>query len=198
MRGPLRWALNCGAQNRGEAPSPSLRSTSPRTRGEVKKRSPSRDAPSHPSFAFTLQESPSQSPPSKKGGRRSADKRIHRSPPRRRKTKPASVCGAHRRLPRNARDQSGGALAFRRPTAVMRRGFYPSTRLGPRFLELPDANGRTLSGASAASTSQSGHAPDGTMPRTARRRSVWLRFRGPLSLHFRKYPRERSLRERDG
>jgi hypothetical protein len=25
MRGPLRWAQSCGAQNRGEAPSPSLR-----------------------------------------------------------------------------------------------------------------------------------------------------------------------------
>jgi hypothetical protein len=37
MRGPLRWAQNCGTQNRGEAPSPSLRSTSPRTRGEVEK-----------------------------------------------------------------------------------------------------------------------------------------------------------------
>ncbi len=38
MRGHLRWAQTSGAQNRGEAPSPSsLRSsTSPRTRGEVK------------------------------------------------------------------------------------------------------------------------------------------------------------------
>ena len=42
--------------------------------------------------------------------------------------------------------------------------FIPA-RLGPRFLESPDANGRTLSGTSAASTSQSGHAPDGTMPK---------------------------------
>ncbi len=52
MRGPLRWARNCGAQNCGEAPSPSPRSsrgsTSPRTRGEVKKRSRSR-AHSRPS-----------------------------------------------------------------------------------------------------------------------------------------------------
>ena len=55
MRGPLRWAENHGsvcntaasartAQNRGEAPSPSPRSsrgsTSPRTRGEVDKASP--------------------------------------------------------------------------------------------------------------------------------------------------------------
>ena len=58
------------------------------------------------------------------------------------------------------------ALAFRRSTAALRRGL---TRLGsgPRFLEPPDANGRTLSGASAAGTLQSEHAPDGTMPRTA-------------------------------
>src|SRR5579862_75917 len=40
-------------------------------------------------------------------------------------------------------------------------------RPGLRFLESPDANGRTLSGTSAASTSQSGHAPDGLMPETA-------------------------------
>ena len=44
MRGPLRWAQNCGAQNRGEAPSSSsLRSsTSPRSRGEVNRISFSR------------------------------------------------------------------------------------------------------------------------------------------------------------
>jgi hypothetical protein len=41
---------------------------------------------------------------------------------------------------------------------------------GPRFLASPDANGRTLSGTSAASTSQSGHAPDGLMPGAARPR----------------------------
>ena len=40
-------------------------------------------------------------------------------------------------------------------------------RLGPsqRFLESPDPNGRTLSGTSAASTSQSDHAPDELMLR---------------------------------
>jgi len=66
---------------------------------------------------------PFPNPPSKKGGRRSADKRIHQSPPRRRKTKPASVCGAHRRSsPATRGIQSGGTLAFRRSTAIMRRG----------------------------------------------------------------------------
>ena len=36
------------------------------------------------------------------------------------------------------------------------------------------------------------------MPRTARNHGVWPHFREPPSFHFRKYPRERSLRERDG
>jgi hypothetical protein len=44
------------------------------------------------------------------------------------------------------------------------RGFEPSARLRPRFLESPDANGRTLSGTSAASTSQSGTRRTGRCP----------------------------------
>ncbi len=101
-------------------------------------------------------------------------KRVHWSPLRRRRTK---ACLRTRRAPSlfspaQCRSQSGGALALRRPTAVMRRRFDPPTRPGPRFLESPGANGRTLPGASAASTSQSGQAPDGTMPRTARIRGV--------------------------
>src|SRR5579862_550428 len=44
-------------------------------------------------------------------------------------------------------------------------GLFIPTRPGPRFLESPDANGRTLSGTSAAGTLQSDHAPDGTMPK---------------------------------
>ena len=47
------------AQNRGEAPSPSLRSTSPRARGEVAKPSRSRGASERPRFAeATLKNSP--------------------------------------------------------------------------------------------------------------------------------------------
>jgi len=57
-----------------------------------------------------------------------------------------------------------GALAFRRPTAAS-EALKPRLGFRPRFLESPDANGRTLSGTSAASTSQSGHAPDGTLPK---------------------------------
>ncbi len=92
----------------------------------------------------------------------------------------------------------GGALAFRRSTAAMSPRFDPRLGSGPRFLESPDPNGRTLSGTSAASTSRSDHAPDGLMPRAARARTVSVRAREPPSFHFRKYPRERSLRERDG
>ncbi len=44
MRGRCRRARSRGAQNRGEAPSPSLRSISPRARGEMKMHSRSRRA----------------------------------------------------------------------------------------------------------------------------------------------------------
>ena len=58
----------------------------------------------------------------------------------------------------------------RRALITARSPFGAPPRLlgsGPRFLELPGASGRTLPGASAASTSQSDHAPDRPMPRTA-------------------------------
>ena len=48
------------------------------------------------------------------------------------------------------------ALASRRSTAVLAR-LLPLTQPGPRFLESPGANGRTLPGASAASSSRTGH-----------------------------------------
>jgi hypothetical protein len=66
---------------------------------------------------------PFHGPPLKEG-RRSADKRIHWSPPRRRKKSlPAYAASAIAPLPHGA-GSNGGALAFRRPTAVMRRGTY--------------------------------------------------------------------------
>jgi hypothetical protein len=90
----------------------------------------------------------------------------HWFPPRRRKISlPAYAARAtFAPCPALARSLRGGALAFRRSTAVMRRGSIPRLGSGPRFLESPDPNGRTLSGTSAASTWQSGHAPDGRCP----------------------------------
>ncbi len=82
--------------------------------------------------------------------------------------KPASVCGARyfRPLPR-----IGAGLRQRRRARLSAphrghapRGLTPELGSGPRFLESPDPNGRTLSGTSAASTWQSGHAPDGRCP----------------------------------
>jgi hypothetical protein len=64
---------------------------------------------------------------------------------------------------RRGRGPISGPLAFRRSSAVMRRDLLP-TRPGPRFLESPDANGRTLSGTSAASTSRSGTRRTGRCP----------------------------------
>ncbi len=80
--------------------------------------------------------------------------------------------------------QSRGALAFRHSTAALAKALTPWLSFGPRFLELPGANGRTLPGASAASTSRTGHSagrddarsrpgaglrapPAGTAPRSA-------------------------------
>jgi len=157
-----------------------------------------RDAPSHPSFPSRCKKALPKTSLQKKGGRRSADKRIHWSPPRRREgSLPAYAARTIAALPRKA----AGSKRRRARLSAPHRGHAPRARprlgSGPRFLESPGANGRTLPGASAASTSRSGHAPDGTMPRTARGRGVWPRFRVPLPFHFRKYPRERPLRERD-
>ena len=52
---------------------------------------------------------------------------------------------------------NGSPLAFRRSTAALAKALTPWLSFGPRFLELPGANGRTLPGASAASTSRTGH-----------------------------------------
>src|SRR6202012_1015176 len=63
----------------------------------------------------------------------------------------------HARKPGPPGSPGAGALAFRRPTAVSDKAFdLAGLGLIQRFLESPDANGRTLSGTSAASTSQTG------------------------------------------
>ncbi len=58
-----------------------------------------------------------------------------------------------------------GALAFRRSTAALAKALTPRLSSGPRFLELPGANGRTLPGASAASTSRTGRSAGRVMPK---------------------------------
>ena len=63
-----------------------------------------------------------------------------------------------------------GALAFRRPTAASE--VLASARLRPRFLEPPDANGRTLSGTSAASTSRSDTCRTGRCPSRPRAQCI--------------------------
>jgi hypothetical protein len=72
--------------------------------------------------------------------------------------------GAERRKAQSVHDRIGAMrqrpkrepLAFRRPTAALTKRLTAWLNSGPRFLELPGANGRTLPGASAASTSQAG------------------------------------------
>ena len=55
------------------------------------------------------------------------------------------------------------------PTAAdLAKALTPWLSFGPRFLELPGANGRTLPGASAASTSRTGRSAGRSMPEAAR------------------------------
>ena len=102
----------CGAQNRGEAPSPSLCSTSPRARGEVKMEIRPRDASAselcpklerRSGLCEAIRRSPSKRRASgNKRGRRSAGRRTSHSP--------------HRTMrPRAQRSP----LAFRRSTAAL-------------------------------------------------------------------------------
>ena len=103
-------------------------------------------------------------------GKRSAGRRIQReaASPRtssRHPRKPSAVRRAPLLLPPPlaGEDQGGGALASRRSTAALAE-VWPRLGSGPRFLESPGANGRTLPGASAASTSRTGNRPDGRCP----------------------------------
>src|ERR1700722_15612077 len=69
---------------------------------------------------------------------------------------------ALRARPRVQRD----ALAFRRSTAALAEALTPQLSSGPRFLEPPGANGRTLPGASAASSSRTGRSAGRAGPRS--------------------------------
>jgi hypothetical protein len=104
---------------------------------------------------------------SKQEGRRSAEKRTNQEPHRQAMRRAPSLLSSHcgrteaQDLPWTSKN-GAGALAFRRPTAASE--VLASARLRPRFLEPPDANGRTLSGTSAASTSQSDTCRTGRCP----------------------------------
>jgi hypothetical protein len=89
-----------------------------------------------------------------KRGRRSAERRIQPWPCRKRGT------AARQADETSAIDvRRSPALPGRARLPALHRGTSPIARLisGPRFLELPGTNGRTLPGASAASTSRAGH-----------------------------------------
>jgi|SRR5271166_908393 len=90
----------------------------------------------HPSYATPRQK---RTALHKSEGRRSAGRRKSNHRP-------------HRRMRQRAFAQS--ALASRRSTAALTKAVALRLNPGPRFLKLPGANGRTLPGASAASTSQ--------------------------------------------
>jgi hypothetical protein len=95
----------------------------------------------------------------KNKGRRSAGRRNCPVDPRhaRRRCHPLAL----RARPRVQRD----ALASRRSTAALAEALTSRLNLGPRFLESPGANGRTLPGASAASSSRTGPSAGRAGPR---------------------------------
>jgi hypothetical protein len=129
----------------------------------------SRDAAAHPSFAHAKKSQAKKTPPLKEG-RRSADRRVqepHRKEMRRASLSPSPLFTGG---PRPRGPHGAGALAFRRPTAASE--VLASARLRPRFLEPPDANGRTLSGTSAASTSQSDTRRTGRCPSRPRAQCI--------------------------
>jgi hypothetical protein len=131
-----------------------------------------RDAPSHPSFAQAKKsQAKKEFPRSLLQTRREAERREahqpepHRQAMRRAPSLLSSHCGrteAQDFIEPWTSKNGAGALAFRRPTAASE--VLASARLRPRFLESPDANGRTLSGTSAASTSQSDTCRTGRCP----------------------------------
>jgi hypothetical protein len=132
-----------------------------------------RDAPSHPSFAHAKKSQAkkhSQETPPLKEGRRSAEKRTT-GPHRKAMRRASFLLPLMLRGPRPRGPHGAGALAFRRPTAAS-EAFSASARLRPRFLEPPDANGRTLSGTSAASTSRSGTRRTGRCPSRPRAQCI--------------------------
>jgi hypothetical protein len=133
--------------------------------------------------------------------RREAERRQahHWFPPRRSKESlPAYAARAmFAPLPRIGAGLKSGALAFRRSTAALRRGFYPSTRLRAA---LPGITGskreyplRHQCSQHLAVRSRAGR----SMPRTARKHSVWPRVREPPPLRPRSTLAKASFVERD-
>jgi hypothetical protein len=128
--GARTGAQICSAQNRGEAPSPSLRSTSPRAAGRGGNDSRSRDA-SAPGFCPPPRHNNKalfDSPP-KIEGRRSADRRIHPLSAPHIQMLPSACARARKRAERSA-------LAYRRSTAALARPDASSigSAPDPRFL----------------------------------------------------------------
>ena len=138
---------------------------------------------------------------SQQEGRRSAEKRTNQEPHRQAMRRAPSLLSSHcgrteaQDLPWTSKN-GAGALAFRRPTAAS-EAFSASARLRPRFLEPPDANGRTLSGTSAASTSRSDTRRTGRCPSRPRAQCMAALDENRSRSAFRSTLAKGVLRERD-
>ena len=196
MRGPHRRAQNCGAQTRGEAPSPSLRSTSPRTRGEVAMQSRSRTR----FFARAVRSTVSKSAPAGLRGlfssslchrskrKRNADRRGSRL-----RTGRCGACPDLLSLPICGEGFRGGTLACRRPTAALAKGTYVTP--GATQAMLPGTRSERVLPAfacpSPVSTSRADRSIGRHDARAGRGRAVSSRPRPPHPLRIPEYLRER-------
>jgi hypothetical protein len=121
----------------------------------------------------------------------------HWFPPRRRdKSLPAYAARTmFAPCPALARDLRAARSPFGAPPRRYAEAL-PRLGSGPRFLESPDPNGSTLSGTSAASTWQSGHAPDGRCQNRTETRCM-AALLGTALVPLSKVPSRKALRERD-
>src|ERR1700689_1217093 len=140
---------------------------------------------------------------SKQEGRRSAEKRTkqepHRQAMRRAPFLLSSHCGrteAQDFISLGPQKMERARSPFGAPPRHPR--FLASARLGPRFPEPPDANGRTLPGPSAASTSQSDTRRTGRCPSRPRAQCMAAPDENRSRSASRSTLAKGFLRERDG
>ena len=151
----------------------------------------SRGAALRPSYGKLVHESHSHLPPQRTKGGGAPEGAMSWSRATRYRCCHLIALRARQRVQRDA-------LASRRSTAALAKTVTPWLNPGPRFLELPGANGRTLPGASAASTSQTGRSAGRYDARSRPGAGLRDRARGPHSLpQIGSHP-ECTLHERAG
>jgi hypothetical protein len=123
--------------------------------------------------------------------RREAERQKARTGPHRKAMRRAPFLPSPKRgRPRSPGPHGAGALAFRRPTAALRRGFIP----GSARAALPGITGCKREDPLRHQCSEHlavRHAPDGTLPKPPVSAVYRCARREPLPLRLKEYPREK-------